>query len=124
MTAKTTTVEGTSPRSTGFFGRLSLKWKLGLGFAAVLTLTAGVAFVGWRGMRTVQGSMDEVAGVSMPSIQGLLEVRAGAVGVRAVNGALMVQSLPPELRSAACGDGGHVEGTRVGVESVRGPAAG
>jgi len=78
--------------------KLNLKWKLTLGFLSVLTLTVGVGFVGYRGMNNISASLNEVGAVRLPSVEGLLMIQQGAVGVRAVNAALMVEALPADKR--------------------------
>jgi methyl-accepting chemotaxis protein len=83
----------------GPLSRLSLKWKLTLGFFSVLALTAGVGVVGFRGMGQIQADLVELGVVRLPSVQGLLMVQEGAVGVRAVNAALMVEALPLDKRA-------------------------
>jgi len=78
--------------------KLNLKWKLTLGFLSVLTLTVGVGFVGYRGMNNISESLNEVGAVRLPSVEGLLMIQEGAVGLQAVNATLMVEALPADTR--------------------------
>jgi len=78
---------------------LNLRWKLMLGFAGSIALTAGVGIVGYRGINSMLDGMNEIGEVRLPSVEGLMMVKEGATGVRAVNAALMVKDLPADRRS-------------------------
>jgi len=79
---------------------LNLRWKLTLGFAATLALTAGMGVVGYNGLKAVEHDLDTVAEVRMPGVEALANIEVGATGVRAVNAALMVESFPADRRPA------------------------
>jgi methyl-accepting chemotaxis protein len=77
---------------------LNLRWKLMLGFAGSIALTAGVGVVGYGGIASIKGDMVEIGEVRLPSVEGLMKMKEGATGVRAVNAALMVKDLPADRR--------------------------
>ena len=79
---------------------LNLRWKLMLGFAGSIALTAGVGVVGYRGINNIKGSVVEIGEVRLPSVEGLMKIKEGTIGVRAVNAALMVKDLPADRRGA------------------------
>jgi methyl-accepting chemotaxis protein len=71
------------------FGNQSLGVKLIGGFCLVAFITLGIGFVGWRGVTTINGILDNIVSETMPSLKNLLIVQKNLESLRAAQNALL-----------------------------------
>lgn len=81
-----------------FMRQLKLSVKLIAGFAAVALITLTVGMIGWRGVSSLNGHLDEVGGHSLPSIQNLMVIAEALESIRLAQQTLLHPGLSQEER--------------------------
>jgi methyl-accepting chemotaxis protein len=71
------------------FKTKSLSVKLIGGFCLVAFITLGIGYVGWSGVTTINGILDNIVSETMPSLKNLLTVQKNLESLRAAQNALL-----------------------------------
>jgi len=75
---------------------LNLKAKLIGGFLGVAVITGVVGITGYWGATKLAGSVEEIGGVRLPSVESLLKIKVGAERIKAAQRTLLSSDLTSE----------------------------
>jgi methyl-accepting chemotaxis protein len=80
---------------------MKIKAKLVLSFSAIAGICAIVGIIGMRGLSKTSAAIDEIGDVRLPSVEGLLQMADGQLGIAAASNLLLQSDLTEAQRESA-----------------------
>jgi len=82
---------------------MNSKWTIGkkliTGFMSVAAIVLLLGSIGFYGLKRMEGSLDEIGEVRLPSVDSLLVIQREAQNIRGTLRTLTISGLPPEIRT-------------------------